>query len=133
MSPMADGPRTILICSCDDTMPLDGQAVRAACRGTKVTEGRQLCRAELERFRKTAAAGQPITVGCTQEAPLFDEIAAEIAGSGPLSFVNIRETAGWSKDAGKAGPKMGALIAASAEPLPEIPFVSLASEGVTLL
>ena len=130
---MADRPRTILICSCDDTMPLDGDAVRSVCRGAKVSEGRQLCRAELERFRKAAAGGQPITVACTQEAPLFDEITGEIAGSGPLSFVNIRETAGWSKDAAKAGPKMAALIAAGAEVSPEIPFVSLASEGVTLL
>src|SRR5215471_21005186 len=133
MSLMADRPRTILICSCDDTMPLDGQAVRDVCRGVNVSEGRQLCRAELERFRKAAAGGQPVTVACTQEAPLFDEVAGEIAGSGPLSFVNIRETAGWSKDAAKAGPKMAALIAASAEALPEIPFVSMASEGVTLL
>ena len=49
------------------------------------------------------------------------------------TFVNIRETAGWSNEAAKAGPKMAALIAASAEPVPEIPFVPLVSEGVTLI
>ena len=133
MSPMAERPRTILICSCEDTMPLDGEAVRRACRDSVVIEGRQFCRAELERFRKAAAGGEQVTVACTQEAPLFDEIAGEIEGSGALTFVNIRETAGWSKDAAKAGPKMAALIAASAEPAPEIPFVPLASDGVTLL
>ncbi|MGB8575951.1 MAG: 4Fe-4S binding protein, partial [Pseudolabrys sp.] len=52
---------------------------------------------------------------------------------GALTFVNIRETAGWATDAAKAGPKMAALIAASAEPVPEIPFVPLASDGVALL
>ena len=41
------------------------------CRGAEVIEGRQLCRAELERFRKLAAGGAPLTVACTQEAPLF--------------------------------------------------------------
>src|SRR5262249_4537568 len=46
---------------------------------------------------------------------------------------NIRETGGWSKDAAKAGPKKAALIAASAEPLPGIPFFSLTNEGGVLL
>jgi ferredoxin len=38
-----------------------------------------------------------------------------------------------SKDAAAAGPKMAALIAAAAEPSPEIPFVTLKSEGVALI
>ena len=37
----------------------------------------------------------------------------------------MRETAGWSEDARKAGPKMAALIAAAAEPCPDFPLVSL--------
>jgi ferredoxin len=130
---MAERPRKILICSCDDTMPLDGEAVRSVCRGADVIEGRQLCRAELERFRKLAAGGEPITVACTQEAPLFDEVASEIKDVAELTFVNIRETAGWSKDARLAGPKMAALIAASAEPVPDVVYVPLTSEGVTLI
>ena len=130
---MAERPRKILICSCDDTMPLDGAAVGRACRGAEVLEGRQLCRAELERFRKAAAGGEAITVACTQEAPLFTEVAGETPGAGALTFVNIRETAGWSKDAKAAGPKIAALIAAAAEPVPDYAFVALSSEGVTLL
>lgn len=129
---MADRPRTVLICSCEDTMPLDGDAVRRACRGT-VIEGRQFCRAELNKFRKAAADAETIVVACTQEAPLFREVASEVEGSAPLSFVNIRETGGWSRDAAKAGPKMAALIAAVAEPAPDIPFVPMTSEGITLI
>jgi ferredoxin len=129
---MAGGPRNILICSCENTMPLDGEKVRRACRDSVVIEGRQFCRAELERFRNAAAGGEPIVIACTQEAPLFSEVAEESGAHAP-TFVNIRETAGWSKDAGKAGPKMAALIAASVSPAPDIAFVSLSSEGVTLL
>ena len=130
---MADRPRNVLICSCEDTVPLDGEAVRRVCRDSVVVEGRQFCRAELERFRKLAAGGEPVVVACTQEAPVFNEVTAGIEGSGAITFVNIRETAGWSKDAKSAGPKMAALIAASAQPIPDFPFVSLNSEGVTLL
>ncbi len=133
VSRMAEGPRQILICSCDDTMPLDGDAVRRVCRKAKVQEGHQFCRAELERFRKLAAGGEPMLVACTQEAPLFAQVAEEIKGGGALGFVNIRETAGWSKDAAAAGPKMAALIAAAAEPVPAFSFVPLNSEGVTLI
>jgi ferredoxin len=123
--------RTILVCSCDDTMPLDADALARGCRGAQVKTAHQLCRAEIERFRAAARTGDDIVVGCTQEAPLFSEVAGECAGA--LSFANVRETAGWSADAAKAGPKMAALLAVAAEPLPEIPFVSLESEGVALI
>jgi len=127
---MAERPRNILICSCEDTMPLDGEAVRRVCRDSVVVEGRQLCRAELERFRKAAGGDASLVVACTQETPLFTEVAGENAD---ITFVNIRETAGWSKDAKAAGPKMAALIAAAAEPEADYPFVTLNSEGITLL
>jgi ferredoxin len=130
---MAERPRNILICSCEDTMPLDGKAVARVCRNAEIVEGRQFCRTELERVRKAAASGAAVTIACTQEAPLFNEVAGEIEGSGAITFVNIRETAGWSKDAKQAAPKIAALIAAAAEPAPEITYVSLNSEGVTVV
>jgi ferredoxin len=128
---MADGPRHVLICSCEDTMPLDLGTLKRACGGSEVTGARQLCRAELARFRATAASGAPVTVGCTQEAPLFAEVAWESGAD--IRYANIRETAGWSKDAKAATPKIAALIAMAAEPPPEIPFVSYESEGVILI
>jgi ferredoxin len=128
---MADAPRTIVVCSCEDTMPLDRGAVAKACRGATVETARQLCRAELERFRKFAASGADLTIGCTQEAPLFSELLEQDQRT--AVFANIRETAGWSKDAAAAGPKMAALIAAAMEPMPETPFVELSSDGVVLI
>ncbi len=126
---MADRPPKILICSCEDTMPLDGTAVQRGCQGAELLTARQLCRAELEKFRAAAAGGEPLVVGCTQEAPLFSELAGDTA----VTYANIRETAGWSKDAGAAGPKMAALLAAAAEPVPESSFVNLTSDGVILI
>jgi ferredoxin len=130
---MPEKPRKILACSCDDSMALDGEALRRACRGAEVQTAKQLCRAEAERFRTMAAEGGAVTVACTQEAPLFSEIAQEAGGKASLTFANIRETAGWSTDTAQATPKIAALLAAAAEPVPDVPYVALQSEGVILI
>jgi ferredoxin len=129
---MTEQKRQIVVCSCQDTMPLDINTLRRACSNADVTSGREFCRAELERFRKLAAGADPITVACTQESSILTEIAAE-AGNSELAFANIRENAGWSKEAVKTGPKMAALLAMAAEPAADIPFVGFSSEGVILI
>ena len=87
---------------------------------------------DLDRFKEALADGAPITVACTQEAPLFREVA-ENSPQAELTFVNIRETGGWSKDAAAAGPKAAALIAAAGEDMPPISLVTLESSGVALI
>jgi ferredoxin len=123
--------RTFVVCSCEDTMPLDAAAFARGCSRADIVTGRQLCRAELDRIRALVAAGAPVTIGCTQEEPLFREIAAEAASA--VTFVNIRESAGWSAEAREAGPKMAALMAAAATAMPDVRFTSLKSAGVTLV
>src|SRR6185312_1980606 len=59
------------------------------------------------------------------------ELAGEREAS--ISFVNVRETAGWSAQGTKAGPKMAALLAAATEPAPDFPLVTLSSTGVILI
>ena len=100
---MAEQPRKILICSCEDTMPLDARRVRRGCRGAEVIDRRVSSAAPSSSgFAPPPPTGEPLTVGCTQEAPLFSEVADETADAAPLTFVNIRETAGWSE--GRARP-----------------------------
>jgi ferredoxin len=74
-----------------------------------------------------------MTVTCTQEAPLFSEIAAAEAPDVTLSFVNIRETAGWTDEAKSSGPKMAAMIAAAAVTPAPFGITTLESNGVTLI
>ncbi len=112
-------------------MPLDAQAIGRGCAVTP-TQANQLCGLELERFKTALADGTPITVACTQEAPLFKEVA-ESFPQAQLTFVNIRETGGWSDEAAAAGPKAAALIAAANEDMPPISLVTLESEGVALI
>lgn len=130
---MVEPPRHVFVCSCEDTIPLDLATVRKGCRGAKVSSARQLCRVELERFRKALASGDALTIACTQEAPLFSDAAAEAGEAPALTFANIRETAGWSMQADMAGPKMAALLAMAAEPVPTVAYVNLTSEGVVLV
>src|SRR5262245_14404974 len=130
---MAKAPTNIVICSCEDTMVLDGKAVEKGCRGTKVTTARHLCRSQVETFQAAVFGEAPLTVGCTQETALFDELAEAAGRKAPITYANVRETAGWSRDGAHAGPKMAALLAAAAEELPTIPVVNMESEGVVLI
>jgi ferredoxin len=124
--------RTVLTCTCEGTMtPDEGALTRAGCGGDP--SSRQLCRANLDRFRTALQTGGPVTVACTQESPLFTEIAAIEAPDVVLSFANIRETAGWTAEAKSTGPKMAAMIAAAAVTPAPFGVTTLESSGVTLI
>lgn len=129
---MSDVAPHLLICTCEKSMPLDAQAVGRACTG-RITQANQLCGHELDLFKASLADGAPVTVACTQQSRLFREVAEDLTAPSPLTFVNIRETGGWSKDAATAGPKAAALIAGAAEEMPPITPVTLESAGVALI
>ncbi len=113
-------------------MPLDVAALEKGCGG-RIATADQLCGRELDRYREALATGRPVTVSCTLQAPLFEEVAAEVGAEERVAFVKIRETAGWSSEADRAGPKMAALLAAAAEPLTVAGTVPLESRGVALI
>jgi ferredoxin len=121
--------KRVLVCNCEASMPLDARALGAALGAEPPVVHTQLCRAQIEAFRRAAASGEPLLVACTQEAPLFAETAPEAT----LSFTNIREHAGWSDEASAATPKIAALLAAAALDDAATPVVSLKSEGTTLV
>jgi ferredoxin len=130
---MPNSPRNVLLCSCEGTLPLDPEAVGRGCPGVRVTSAHQLCRSELQRFQSIAKDPASLTVACTQEAAVFSAAAAELGRTTPIDFVNLRETAGWSSAAAQAGPKMAALLAAAAVPMPEVSHLTLKSGGVLLI
>ncbi|WP_449370822.1 4Fe-4S dicluster domain-containing protein [Thiomonas sp.] len=127
-----------LVCDCNHTMPLDAAALSAAL-GQDITPCSQLCRREIRRFQQAAQDAGPLLVACTQEAPLFAAVAAQTEGVPPpdvrpIRFVDIRETAGWSRQAKAAAPKIAALLAAAALPDPEpVPTTSYTSRGRCLV
>ena len=131
-TPTREGGQITFACTCEDTMPLDGRAIARGCGG-ELRMAEQLCLSQLDRFLTALDEGRPVTVACTAQAPLFAQEAEAAGFTRPLSFVNIRETAGWSAEAKAAGPKMAALVAAAAVPMPATPLVPLKSEGVLLI
>jgi ferredoxin len=125
--------RTVLVCNCEASMPLDGAALGRALGAEAPVVHTQLCRAQLAAFRHAVETGEKLLVACTQEAPVFAETATEMGAEADLAFVNIRERAGWSDEAAKAGPKIAALLAAAAVEAVPAPAVGLKSAGVTLV
>ena len=129
---MASDSRTIFVCDCEHSMDVDFDAIAKACGG-KLISGTQLCGAELDRVRPALGQAGEVTIACTAQAPLFREAAEDAGDVASVSYVNIRETAGWASEGPKAAPKMAALIAAAAEPMPAIALVSIESQGVALI
>ncbi|MDT7838691.1 4Fe-4S binding protein [Aquabacterium sp. OR-4] len=121
-----------LICDCNHTLPLDPTALQQALsrRPGTSTEGLDslhtgLCRREAPAFQRAAkqaaASGDELLVACTQEQRLFVELndlteGARPVAEQPIRFVNLRETAGWSREGAQATPKIAALIAAAQLP-----------------
>ena len=131
-------------------MPLDSTAIAQALKATPgasadglETTHTLLCRREAPAFQRaakaTTASAETLLVACTQERQLFLALNAQTEGAArveerPIRFVNIRETAGWSRDARQAAPKIAALIAAAqgADPEP-VGTVSYQSGGRCLV
>lgn len=113
-------------------MSIDPAALKSAC-GAEIRGSDQLCGNEIDVFRRLLGEDAALTVGCTQEAPSFEEVAEEAGFGGELHFANIREMAGWSDQGAEATPKMAALLAAATVPTPPTPLVPLKSEGVILI
>jgi len=123
----------VLSCDCQGTSPLDQESIEASA-AIKIGPGAaQLCRKQIDRFQQALATESNVLVTCTQEAPLFMEVAADAEFGGDLRFVNIREKAGWSNEARDAGPKMGALIAEAAMTIDGPHIVSMSSQGIVLV
>jgi ferredoxin len=134
---MSAPQKSLMICSCEGTMSLDVAAIGRAC-GRTLSHHNQLCRAEIDTVRARLAAGEDLQICCTQESPVFDEVLAEsdtpeTGNVATISYVNIRETAGWSDEGAKAAPKIAALIAAATVVADPSRTVSVSSEGRVLV
>ena len=123
------------LCSCNRTMPFDVNAfaqAAASAGGASVQTFDAMCQHELARFGD-AVDGDTL-VACTQESRLLGEAASDSPKVSTMRFFNIREKAGWSKEASFATPKIAALMAQAMLPDPApTTQVSYKSAGQTLI
>lgn len=121
----------VLVCSCNGSMSIDPDRLAVALDGDRPPPiHRQLCLAEGEAARAALAEGRPLLICCTQEAPRFRRWAGD---DPPPAFVDIRDRAGWTDQAGRAPAKMAALIAEALLPVAAATAVPLSSDGATLV
>jgi ferredoxin len=118
-------------------MSLDAKALSAGLKlDAPLTIHHELCRQEAGQLAD-AMGSDSLTIACTQEAALFNQISVHQKRSNdfePIRFVNIREMGGWSAESKDATPKLAALIAAAAMPDVEpVASVSYQSDGQLLI
>lgn len=137
---MAKTSPRVLVCDCAGTNPLKSKALREALgldQKSMPDEATMLCRHQLDTFEGELGKSGTLVVACTQEAPLFLDVATEFAEENDheddIRFVNIREKAGWAKDGKKATAKMAALIAEATLNVEATTAVELESDGVALV
>ncbi len=132
---MTAASKKLLICNCNNSMTLDGGAVGEGLGlSGAVPIRQQLCRREVGDFTTALEQSDDIVVGCTQESAFFSELLESSGAASRVSFVNIRETAGWSREGASATPKIAALLALAGLPDPEpVTTVSYRSEGRLLI
>jgi ferredoxin len=125
--------KTLKVCSCNRTVPLDLKALAIALKsGEPLSVHHELCRKDAGAFQAALGGVGDVIVACTQEAALFGELAS--GSQSNIKFVNVREQAGWSAEAARATPKIAALLAMAALPEPEpAPAVEFKSAGQVLI
>lgn len=127
--------KTFKLCNCNKSLPIDPERLAAALRlHAPAPVHHALCRQESQSFAAALHGDADVVVGCTQEAPLFREVAQQAEHSGSLRFINIREHAGWSEQGRQAQPKIAALLALASVPEPEpVAAIGYKSRGALLI
>ncbi len=123
----------VLLCTCEGSLPIQTRKLANALGTTESNIPNQLCRAHSGIYEKALKDNKSLLVACTQEAPMFEEIRISSKSQASVSYVNIRETAGWGHEGKKASAKIAALLAEACLDSPNVKTVSMVSEGRTLV
>lgn len=123
--------KSLILCDCMGSQTLDPEAISeaAGARCSKVHTA--LCTRQLN-LAAELLQGENVVIACQQEQIVFTELAEELGVDAP-GFVDLRDRAGWSDDAGEATAKMAALAAEALMPAAPVRSVDVISDGVCLI
>ncbi|MCL3881060.1 4Fe-4S binding protein [Marivita sp. GX14005] len=121
----------LLLCDCLGSQTVDASRIGEASGLVPSPVFRNLCGADAKAAASMLGEGDVI-VACGQERAFFEMLAEEIGAEAP-GFVDIRDRAGWSDEADRAGPKQAALAAEAALRLPAPKVMDVVSEGTCLI
>ena len=102
----------LFICNCEKTMDIDGKKISNSCGLKKeVNIYNSLCKNELDTFSNLTRNSEKkeFLICCTQEKEVLNQTNPNPEEK-IFNFLNIRETAGWSKDSKNSSAKISALI-----------------------
>ena len=123
--------KTLLVCDCLVSQNVDAAALQVATGLPCAMCYSSLCTDQIDIAAKAIAQGD-VVIACQQEAHRFVALAEEMDASAP-DFVDIRDRAGWTDDAGDTTPKMAALIADAALIPPSQKSFDIITEGTCLI
>ena len=124
-------PKHLILCDCSATQTLDPEGLSKATGLGCSRRHSALCTDEIEAAAKAIATGEAI-ICCTQEARIFEDLAADLEVDSP-PLIDLRDRAGWSDDPASKLPKMAALLAEASLPTPPQKTVDVISEGLCLI
>jgi ferredoxin len=126
-----------IVCSCNRSLPLaadTGKELGTALGAQTLSVSRQLCSRDTPSFLQALKSNGQVVVGCTQERPLFNELAQEDKAYAPIRFVDLKSVAGHREPVSRVLPKMAALLADAALPAADpVPAVHYVSRGRVLI
>jgi ferredoxin len=123
--------KTLLVCDCLGSQNVDTAALEVATGLSCGTCYSSLCTDQIDIAAKAIAEGD-IVIACQQEAHRFVALSEDMDAIAP-NFVDIRDRAGWTDDAGDTTPKMAALIADAALMPPAHKSFDIITEGTCLI
>lgn len=122
--------KQLILCDCLGSQPVDRAALSHATGLPCSRVHTALCTREIDSAAKAISDGDVI-IACAQEAPRFEELAAELERPAPLC-VDIRDRAGWG-EGGNSTAKMSALIAEARLAPPPVKTIDVTSDGLCLI
>lgn len=124
-------PKKLILCDCAGSQPISSDVIAGAAGVTCSKVYSALCTREAGRAIEAMKDGD-VVIACQQERARFEEMATS-AGAPTPGFVDLRDRAGWSDEAGEAAPKMAALVAESLLSMKPTRTVDVVSEGLCLI